>query len=67
MPDPDFSGFPLRPKGHLFEDFADGQVFEHHWGRTLNEGDATLFASVALPSVCSNRPISVSIASTAAL
>jgi acyl dehydratase len=48
MPDPDFSGFPLRPKGHLFEDFAEGQVFEHHWGRTLNEGDATLFASVAL-------------------
>src|SRR5713101_1276662 len=24
------------PKGHLFEDFALGQVFNHHWGRTLN-------------------------------
>jgi acyl dehydratase len=48
MPDPDFSVFPLRPKGRQFEDFTDGQVFEHHWGRTLFEGDATLFATVAL-------------------
>jgi itaconyl-CoA hydratase len=48
MPDPDFSVFPLRPKGRQFEDFDEGQVFEHHWGRTLNEGDNSLFATVAL-------------------
>jgi acyl dehydratase len=48
MSDPDFSTFPLAPKGHLYEDFEEGQVFEHHWGRTLNEGDATLFATVAM-------------------
>ncbi len=48
MSDPDFSAFPLQPKGRQFEDFAEGQVFEHHWGRTLNEGDNTLFATLAL-------------------
>ena len=26
-------------KGHSFEEFSIGQVFEHHWGRTINEGD----------------------------
>ena len=48
MSDPDFSTFPLRPKGNAFQDFAPGQVFEHHWGRTLGEGDNALFAAVAL-------------------
>jgi acyl dehydratase len=48
VPDPDFSGFELLPKGHLYQDFTEGQVFEHHWGRTLNEGDASLFSTVAL-------------------
>ena len=48
MPDPDFSAFPLRPKGRRFEDFTDGQVFEHHWGRTLGEADGTLFSTLAL-------------------
>lgn len=48
MPDPDFSSFPLVSKGHGYEDFEEGQIFEHHWGRTLNEGRASLFATVAL-------------------
>ncbi len=48
MPDPDFSTFPVRARGRQFEDFAEGQVFEHHWGRTFNEGDSSLFATVAL-------------------
>lgn len=48
MADPDFSLFPLRPKGNVFEDFELGQVFEHHWGRTLCEGDSTLFATATL-------------------
>ena len=36
------------PKGHRFEDFAVGQVFEHHWGRTINEGDNSLFSALTL-------------------
>jgi acyl dehydratase len=48
MSDPDFKSFPLRPKGHAYQDFEPGQVFEHHWGRTLGEGDNALFATVAL-------------------
>lgn len=48
MPYPDFSEFPLIRKGNQFEDFVEGQVFEHHWGRTLTESDATLFATLAL-------------------
>ncbi len=48
MSDPDFSEFDLWRRGQQFEDFALGQTFTHHWGRTLTAGDATLFASVAL-------------------
>jgi itaconyl-CoA hydratase len=36
------------PKGHHFEDFAVGQRFEHHWGRTLSEADNTLFSTMTL-------------------
>lgn len=41
---------PVRkwPKGNQFEDFTIGQVFHHHWGRTLNEGDNSLFSSLTL-------------------
>jgi acyl dehydratase len=48
MAQPDFSEFPTIPKGNQFEDFQAGQVFEHHWGRTLTESDATLFSTLAL-------------------
>lgn len=27
------------PKGHLYEDFDVGQVFRHHWGRTISKSD----------------------------
>ncbi len=47
MSDPDFSTFKPWRRGNRFEDFEVGQVFDHHWGRTLTAGDATLFASVA--------------------
>src|SRR6266852_2269333 len=36
------------PKGHLFEDFELGQVFNHHWGRTLNQSDSTLFTTLTM-------------------
>jgi acyl dehydratase len=48
MAQPDFAAFPTIPKGNQFEDFREGQVFEHHWGRTLTESDATLFSTLAL-------------------
>ena len=51
MADPDFSQFELVAKGHQFEDFSLGQVFEHHWGRTLNAGDNSLFTTATLCSL----------------
>jgi itaconyl-CoA hydratase len=48
MGDPDFGQFPLVRKGHAFEDFHAGQVFEHHWGRTLDAGDNAVFTTMTL-------------------
>src|SRR4029450_9074487 len=48
MADPDLATFVLVPKGHSFEDFQEGGVFEHHWGRTLNAGDNSLFTTTTL-------------------
>lgn len=45
MSDPDFSQFEPAPKGNQFEDFTEGQVFEHHWGRTITESDNTSFST----------------------
>lgn len=36
------------PKGNLYDDFELGQVFQHHWGRTLNESDNTLFSTLTM-------------------
>ncbi len=38
----------LSAKGNQFEDFQEGQVFHHHWGRTINEGDNTWFSTQTL-------------------
>ncbi|MBZ8134799.1 MaoC family dehydratase [Afifella sp. IM 167] len=38
----------LWPKGRFFEDFEPGDRFEHHWGRTINEGDNALFTATTL-------------------
>ena len=35
-------------RGNFFEDFEVGHVFRHHWGRTINEGDNSLFSTVTL-------------------
>ncbi len=34
--------------GHYYEDFVVGHVFKHHWGRTITEGDNSLFSSVTM-------------------
>jgi acyl dehydratase len=41
----DPAAFPLARKGHSFEDFRVGQVFTHHWGRTITAGDNALFST----------------------
>jgi len=35
-------------KGNTFEEFRIGQEFIHHWGRTINEGDNSVFSSLTL-------------------
>ena len=42
----DLESFPVRGRGAWFEKFEVGDTFDHHWGRTLTEGDNTLFSSV---------------------
>ncbi len=37
-----------RPKGNRYEDFTIGRCFEHHWGRTINHGDNSLFTTLTL-------------------
>jgi itaconyl-CoA hydratase len=44
----DPTAYVALEKGHAFEDFAIGQRFEHHWGRTLTEGDNALFTTLTL-------------------
>ena len=48
MTDFDPTQFRTIPHGHSFEDFEPGRTFEHHWGRTLNEGDNSLFTTATL-------------------
>lgn len=38
----------LWKKGRSYEDFEVGQVFRHHWGRTILEGDTLLFSTLTL-------------------
>ncbi|MBV1876926.1 MAG: MaoC family dehydratase [Pseudomonadales bacterium] len=38
----------LAVKGNKFEDFEDGQIYEHHWGRTITDSDNTWFSTQTL-------------------
>lgn len=38
----------LIPKGNHYDIFEIGQVYEHHWGRTINAGDNSLFTTLTL-------------------
>ncbi len=35
-------------RGHLYHDFDVGQVFRHHWGRTIFESDNILFTTLTM-------------------
>ena len=49
MSDEDFREKAVTvPKGHRFEDFTEGRVFEHHWGRTITAGDNAWFTTQTL-------------------
>jgi len=37
--------------GRYFEDFQVGETYRHHWGRTLTEGEVSLFATWTM-NVC---------------
>ena len=37
-----------RRKGNRFEDMTPGRVFEHHWGRTITDGDNAAFTTQTL-------------------
>lgn len=37
-----------RARGNRFADFTPGQTFAHHWGRTITEGDNTLFSVLTM-------------------
>src|SRR5436190_21216458 len=45
MAELDMSAFPVVSKGNRFEDFSVGQVFVHHWGRTITAGDNAVFST----------------------
>lgn len=49
----DPADFPVRQRGNKFEDFTVGQVFTHHWGRTVTEADALNFATIT----CAYNPM----------
>jgi acyl dehydratase len=48
MTDFDPTQFTLRRKGNSFEAFTPGRTFDHHWGRTLTEGDNAVFTTATL-------------------
>ena len=37
-----------KSRGTFFEDFRLGEILDHHWGRTLNAGDNSLFTTLTL-------------------
>ncbi len=49
----DKDDFVLRDRGRKYEDFAVGQTFEHHWGRTVDRSDNVTFCV----STCTWNPL----------
>jgi acyl dehydratase len=39
---------PKLEKGNKFQDFHEGQKFEHHWGRTISAGENSTFSSITM-------------------
>lgn len=45
VPSLEVATFPVVRKGRKYEDFAAGQSFSHHWGRTITAGDNAMFST----------------------
>lgn len=45
MTDFDPSTFPVWRRGNQYQDFSPGQLWQHHWGRTLTHADNATFTS----------------------
>lgn len=45
--------FILRDRGRKYEDFRVGQTFEHHWGRTIDHSDNSIFCA----TTCNWNPV----------
>src|SRR4051812_19475192 len=44
----EIKAFPVRERGNTFGDFVLGTVFDHHWGRTIEQSDNLLFSLTTL-------------------
>lgn len=44
----DIKSFPVRERGNTFDDFEIGAVFNHHWGRTIEQSDNIHFSLTTL-------------------
>ncbi len=49
----DPSEFPVWRRGNQYEDFEPGMVHEHHWGRTITDGDNAVFST----ATCNFNPM----------
>src|ERR1700709_2744341 len=45
---PDVTAARLWKRGREYDEFAVGDVYRHHWGRTVTEADAIAFATQTL-------------------
>lgn len=44
----DRSAARVWTKGYSYDEFTEGRVFAHHWGRTITESDNTIFTTLTL-------------------
>jgi itaconyl-CoA hydratase len=51
--DPVLADFPVKDRGASFSRFRPGQLFDHHWGRTVTAGDNMIFTA----SMCNWNPM----------
>ena len=53
----DPNDYPVVKRGNQYQDFAVGQVWEHHWGRTITESDNVMFST----ATCNWNPMHLNV------
>jgi len=53
----DPASFPLVKHGNQYQDFAVGQVWKHHWGRTITQSDNVVFSTAS----CNWNPLHLNV------